>query len=99
MKMRQIIDEISSSSLDLSCDIQKNINDINHRIVELNIEIYKIDRLQPKFIEDILLKDKIITSINKLKYITNAMEIKNKQIKQSVPFKFRIIYFFKKMFK
>lgn len=91
--------EMSLLILESSNDLHKKIIKLNKRIIKMNINICELDMIQPKFIEHILLRDKIITTKNYLEATVEKLNRKELEIKQSVPFKFRFIDFLKRLFK
>ena len=97
--LEQVEKDTNSAILDHSDKLSSKrdtfVNSLNH----LNDLIDKLDKAQPQYIDHILRRDKLIQMKSTLITFLNTFDEKHSKMVKSVPFKYRVIHFFKNLFK
>ncbi len=68
-------------------------------ILKIQGLILQLDQKSPKFIEDILYKDKLIFYKNRLEQMYEQLGKQRKEMRKSIPFLYKFIFSIKNLFK
>ena len=103
MQMEDFLEQVEKDTnnviLDYSDKLSLRRDTLAGSINKLGELVKEFDNAKPQYIEHVLRRDKVIQLKSKLTEMLNTFDEKQSEMVKSVPFKYRVIHFFKKLFK